>query len=130
MALREHEKAGRSCVVLLAHGSRSPGWAASLEAVLAGLRAELGDESVHLAYMQMMGPGLAEVVSELAGRSRRVIRVLPMLISGGHHGGIALEREAEALRHAHPGVSIEILPILGEDPRFAGMVREIVREAL
>lgn len=120
----------KSCLVLLAHGSRNPGWREPFEAMLRDLRREAGEDRVYLAYMQLAEPLLADVVRDLVAGGIRAIRILPLLISTGNHVDKDIPAGVTALRKMHPDVKMEILPPIGSHPRFKTMLRELVKESL
>ncbi len=120
----------KSCLVLLAHGSRNPGWRAPFEALLRDLRREAGEDRICLAYLQLAEPSLSNVVRDLETAGTRAIRILPLLISTGNHAEGDIPAEVAALRKKHPDIAIEILPPIGSHPRFKTMMRELVRESL
>lgn len=119
-----------SCLVLIAHGSRKPGWRAPFEELLADLRREVGAERVHLAYMQLAEPSLESVVKDVAARGVGAIRILPLLISAGSHADGDIPAEVAALRQRYPAIAMEILPPIGSHPRFKALLRELVKESL
>lgn len=120
----------KSCLVLLAHGSRKSGWRAPFEEMLEDLRREAGEKRVYLAYMQLAEPDLSSVVRDLAESGVRAIRILPLLISAGSHADGDIPALAAMLRQKHPGLAIEILPPIGSHPRFRALLQELVRESL
>jgi sirohydrochlorin cobaltochelatase len=119
-----------TCLVLLAHGSRNPHWRAPFDDLLTLLRQEAGADRVHLAYMQLASPSLAEVVDGLVTRGTSVIRVLPLLMSAGNHAYEDIPADVAALRQKHPGLSMEILAPIGSHPRFKAMLAELVKESI
>jgi sirohydrochlorin cobaltochelatase len=103
----------KQALVLFAHGSRDPHWAAPLER----LRAELAARhDVELAFLELMAPTLEEAVARLAARGARRIRVVPVFFGQGAH----LKRDLPALATAagarHPGITIDLEPAIGEQP--------------
>ena len=71
---------------------------------------------MRLAYLEACPPTVAEAVAEavLAGATR--VRVLPLFMSGGGHVTHDLAPEVAAAAERHPGVSVVLLPALGEHP--------------
>ena len=55
---------------------------------------------------------------------------LPLFLSAGGHVSRDIPRLANAARREHPGLDIELLPPVGEYPRFRSMVRDIARSAI
>lgn len=103
-------------LVLIAHGSRRPAWRAPLDALCARLCARIGPDAARLAFMELCPPDLATVVADAVARGVSRIDVLPLFMSGGGHVEHDIAPQVEALRAAHPEITIELLPALGEHP--------------
>jgi sirohydrochlorin cobaltochelatase len=117
----------RRGLILVAHGSRDVRWRAPFER----LERELAVEAnVRLAYLELSQPDFAAAVQAAVQAGARELRVLPLFMAGGAHIERDLPGLVEAARQAHPSVSIELLPPIGEDPRFVRALRDIVRDAL
>ncbi len=115
-------------LVLFAHGSADPRWRAPFERLAADVAAEVGAERVRLAYMESAEPTLAQVAEE-AARDGAALVVLPLFMASGVHVNRDVEARARAAESAHPGLRVEVLPAVGEDPRLARALREIATEA-
>jgi sirohydrochlorin cobaltochelatase len=116
--------------ILFAHGSRDPNWRVRFERLAADLAAGMGAGRVRLAYMEFSGPTLEEVVGEAARDGVRRLVILPLfLASGGHVANDIPPQVAEACS-LHPEIEIRVLPPVGEDPRFAALVRDLLMEAV
>jgi len=116
-------------LILFAHGSRDPRWRAPFERLAAELSGELGPERVRLAYMEFVGPTLADVAAEAARDGLTRLRLLPLFLSAGAHVARDIPDQVTAARRAHPELRIEVMEPIGEHPRFAALVREVAREA-
>lgn len=103
----------KQALILFAHGSRDPQWAAPFAALRAALAARY---DVELAYLELMAPTLDEAVARLAARGALRIRVVPVFLGQGAH----LKRDLPALAAAagarHRGVALELEPAIGEQP--------------
>jgi sirohydrochlorin cobaltochelatase len=106
--------------VLVAHGSREPGWAEPLVRLAHGVGARL-------AFVEMGAPGVEEAVTGALAEGARTVKLLPLFMAVGRHVKRDIPASVEALRATHPGSNIEILPALGENERFWEALREIVR---
>jgi sirohydrochlorin cobaltochelatase len=106
--------------VLVAHGSRDPGWAEPF----ARLAAHVG---ARLAFVEMGAPTVDEAVQQALAEGARTVRILPLFMAVGRHVRRDIPASVEALRAAHPDRAIEILPSLGESERFWDALAEIVR---
>ena len=116
-------------LILFAHGSRDPRWRATFEKLTADLSSDLGPGSVRLAYMEFAAPTLLDVVEEAARDGVARLRLLPLFLSAGGHVLNDIPPQVEAARSRHPEIEITVLPPIGENPRFAALLREIAIEA-
>jgi sirohydrochlorin cobaltochelatase len=121
--------ADRTRLVLFAHGSRDPRWRAPFERLVGDLGAELGPDRFRLAYMEFVGPTLAEVAAEAAEDGTTRLRLLPLFLSAGAHVAQDIPDQVAAARRAHPFLHIEVLAPIGEHPRFIALVRDVARDA-
>jgi sirohydrochlorin cobaltochelatase len=117
-------------LLLFAHGSRDPRWRAPFESLERDLRGELGDDRVRLAYMEFVGPTLLDAASEAARDGIGTLRVLPLFLSAGAHVAHDIPAQAAEARARHPELEIDVLPPIGENPRFVALVQAVTREAL
>lgn len=102
-------------LVLFGHGARDPSWARPLELVRAGVLMHRPETRVELAFLEYLSPTLPERVAQLVGEGVSAVRILPVFIAQGGH----LKREVpdlvNTLRERHPSVTIDLLPVMGED---------------
>lgn len=101
-------------LVLAAHGSRDPRFAATVERVTGAVRQQLPDVDVRLAYLDLNSPTVAEVLSRCTGD----VVVLPLLLSEAFHSKVDLPAIIEVARRNNPAISVRQLPTLGGDPRI------------
>jgi sirohydrochlorin cobaltochelatase len=120
----------KSRLILFAHGSRDPVWMETFEKLALELAMDIGVESVALAYMEFTLPTLADAVRDAAEDGVRRVKILPLFLSAGGHVSRDIPRLANAARREHPDLEIELLPPVGEYPRFRAMVRDIARSAI
>ena len=117
-------------LLLFAHGSRDPRWRAPFESLERTLRGELGEGRVRLAYMEFVGPTLPDAAAEAVRDGVTTLRVLPLFLSAGAHVAIDIPAQTEEARRRHPTLTIEVLPPIGEDPRFVTLMKAVSRETL
>ncbi|MBL8359311.1 MAG: CbiX/SirB N-terminal domain-containing protein [Rubrivivax sp.] len=103
-------------LILFAHGARDPRWAAPFDEVARRVREVLPGLRVALAYLELMPPTLAEAGAQLARDGCTRITVLPMFLGSGGHVRHDLPLLAQALREAWPGVRVDLLDPIGEQP--------------
>jgi len=117
-------------LLLFAHGSRDPRWREPFERLEATLRAELGDERVRLAYMEFVAPTFLDAAAEAERDGMETLRVLPLFLSAGAHVATDIPAQAAEARARHPALAIDVLPPIGEDPRFVELMKSATTEAL
>ena len=102
-------------ILLFAHGARDPRWSAPLERLAEVVRA--GDESVEvgLAFLEFMTPSLPDAIAQAVEQGIAHVRVVPVFLAAGGHVKRDLPRMLEEARVQHPGLVIELAPVLGED---------------
>ena len=136
-------------IILFAHGSRDPLWRGPIEAVATRIRAERAQLPVACAYLELCEPSLPDAtlamlsqlkmqsddainsvaisVDSIRARSSKPlnIRIVPMFLGMGKHAREDLPELANALRLAHPDVSFEITPTVGEDERVTKLLAQL-----
>ncbi|MCG3173700.1 MAG: hypothetical protein GMKNLPBB_01901 [Myxococcota bacterium] len=115
-------------LILMPHGSRDPKWRAPFESMLQTLRAGAGEHAVAIAWMEFAHPSLEEVAREGYARGVRKMALLPLFMSGGGHVDNDIPALVQAVQEICPGLRIEILPPVGQHPRFARLLMELTRE--
>ena len=116
----------KPALLLFAHGSSDPAWAAPFEQIRDEIAARRPDMPVGLAYLERMSPSFAEEVARLVTAGATEITVAPLFLAPGGHVKKDLPALAQAALQAH-GVPIHISPSLGESPE---MIESIARWAL
>lgn len=106
----------RHAIVLFAHGARDPEWARPLERIAHSLAQRRSGVAVRIAYLEMMRPSLEEAVATLADEGAARVTVVPVFLGQGGHIKEDLPRLVTAAQAAHPGLSIEAQPAIGEQP--------------
>jgi len=117
-------------LIVFGHGSRDAMWGETLLALGERLRAELPATQVRLAYLEFMHPTLAECVDALWREGWREIAVLPAFIGEGSHLRKHLPLLIDAARAGREGVSIRLLPAMGDLPEVQEGVARFVRGVL
>jgi sirohydrochlorin cobaltochelatase len=103
----------RTSIILFAHGSRDPDWAAPFHAIRRKLEGAQPQLRVELAFLENMRPSLAEAASALAAASERVM-IAPLFMSQGAHLKRDLAKLLGDVRAEYPTVRFELLPSVGE----------------
>jgi sirohydrochlorin cobaltochelatase len=119
-------------LVLVAHGSRDPRWRTPFESLVQAMQTELGaGKPVKLAYMEMAEPDLLTVVKTAVAQQPELetVVVWPMLMAAGAHFATDIQEQSAALRQAFTGLSVEVLPPVGEHPALRQLLIYLAEEA-
>jgi sirohydrochlorin cobaltochelatase len=116
-------------VVLFAPGSEEPRLRKSFEDLAQVICNELGKDRVRLAYVNSATPTLADVAQEAANDGINKLRVLPLFLSPGGPIERDIPEQISVVRAQVPGITVELLPSVGEHPRMKTLIHAIAREA-
>ena len=106
----------RRGVILFGHGSRDPAWREPMDAVARRIAEKAPGTRVVCAFLELQAPDFAAAVGELANQGAGHVTVLPMFLGVGKHARQDLPALVEAARAAHPELTFEQLPSVGELP--------------
>lgn len=108
-------------VVVAAHGTRDPAGVAVARQLVDALRARLPGRPVLLAFADVLGPGVREVVAGAPGP----VTVVPAFLSSGYHVRTDVPREVAATGRRDVTVSTA----LGPHPLLVGAMADRLRAA-
>jgi sirohydrochlorin ferrochelatase len=108
-------------VVVVAHGTRDPAGVAVARQLADVLRSRLFDRPVRLAFVDVLGPGVREVVAGAPGP----VTVVPAFLSSGYHVRSDVPREVAATGRRDVTVSAA----LGPHPLLVGAMIDRLRAA-
>lgn len=114
-------------ILLLAHGSSDRRWCETFEALAAPTLQSLPEARV--AYMELATPSLEEEVEKAAAEGVTHIQVVPLFLAAGRHLRKDVPAMLDDYRQRH-GVTITLLPPIGEDPRLGHALKDIVQSSL
>ena len=125
----------RECLILIAHGSKDPRWRLPFEQLVLSVLTELGEDQssegrVRLAYMEFVEPTLMNVARTCVEHGVLRLQILPLFLAMGAHLATDIPRQAGEVRAQFPGLQVEVLTPIGEDPRIARLMQQIVLEVL
>jgi sirohydrochlorin cobaltochelatase len=115
-------------IVLFGHGSRDPQWREPMDAVAQKIRARVAQVQVRCAFLELDAPDLGSAAAELVELGADSVRVVPMFLGTGRHAREDLPRLVEACRRAHPTVTFELQPSVGENPRVLELLATLALE--
>ena len=116
-------------LVALAHGSRDPRSAATINALVGEIHAMRPDLKVERAFLDLAKPSLETTVTRLARKHEEIV-VVPLLLTEAYHAKVDVPSAIAAAAAQHPEVQIRATPILGLEPRFLEVLDLRMREAL
>ena len=116
-----------SCLILLAHGSKNPEWAEPFRKLTAGLRQDLGEEAVHLCFLENSQPMLMEVAPEIMRTGVRKARMLPLFMAKGAHFFEDIPNQIAEMKTAFPAIEVELLEPIGLRAEFFDMMRDLIK---
>lgn len=116
-------------VVLFAPGNEEARLRKWSEELHSTLRNELGKERVRLAYVNGGSPSLAEVAEEAANDGVTRLRILPLFLSQGGPLEREIPEQVAVVKGQVPGITVELLPSVGEHPRMRTLIHALAREA-
>src|SRR4051794_20248773 len=87
----------RSGLILFAHGSREPQWAAPFQETARRVMAALPSVPLRVAYLERMEPDLATAVAQLAAEGVARVVIVPLFLGQGGHLREDLPRLAQAV---------------------------------
>ena len=103
-----------AALVLFAHGSRDPQWAAPFHSVKARIAAVRPELRVELAFLEFMQPTLSDAADSLAASGHRRLVIAPLFMAQGAHLKRDLAVVMDAVRERHPDMKLGLLPAAGE----------------
>ena len=111
----------------LAHGSRHPGVAASIDELMA-TTGRLGSVPTAAAFLDLAEPDLAATAAALGDRGFRRAVVVPLLFTSAFHATVDVPG-AVAAATAATGVDLTIADILGTGDDMLAVVAQSMRDA-
>ena len=103
-------------ILLFAHGSRDPKWAAPFHRLKEILQAQLPGQRIELSFLERMHPTFDEAADAIAASHNGVVSVVPLFLAPGGHVRGDLPALISAARARHPRLDFRLLPSLGDSP--------------
>jgi sirohydrochlorin ferrochelatase len=117
-------------LVALAHGSRDPRSAATIKALVDGVRTMRPDLRVEQAFLELSKPSFTTVVDKLVRAGYDEIVVVPLLLTEAYHAKVDVPSAVAAAAAKHPDLQIRATSILGLEAQFLEVLDERLREVL
>lgn len=117
-------------LIALAHGSRDPRSAATVNALVDEVRRTRPDLRVAAAFLELSKPSLDTVVDKLVAEGHEEIVVVPLLLTEAYHAKVDVPTVVAAASARHRSVKLQASAILGLEPAFLEVLDERLRDAL
>ncbi|MGH3342173.1 MAG: sirohydrochlorin chelatase [Carbonactinosporaceae bacterium] len=113
----------------IAHGSRDPRSPATVEALLARVRAQSPGLRVESAYLDHCSPSVPQVVDRLARAGCRTVVAVPLLLSAAYHARVDIPAALHRGAQRHPRLALRVGRTLGPDALLVAALERRLREA-
>lgn len=117
-------------LIALAHGSRDPRSAATINALVGEVKAIRPDLRVEAAFLDLSKPGFHTVVDRLVKAGFDEIVVVPLLLTEAFHATVDVPAAIAEATARHAGLRIRATAVLGHETRFLEVLDERLRAAL
>ena len=117
-------------LVALAHGSRDPRSANTIQALCAEVRNMRPDLRIEPAFLELSKPSFATVVDKLVRAGYEEIVVVPLLLTGAYHAKVDVPAAIAAAEAKHDNLKIRASGILGLETVFLEVLDRRLRMAL
>ena len=117
-------------LIALAHGSRDPRSAATINALTELVACMRPDLRVETAFLDHAEPGFDAAVDRLVAEGHQEIVVVPLLLSEAYHARVDVPAAIESAVKRHDGIQIHATRVLGMESAFFRVLDKRLREAL
>jgi sirohydrochlorin ferrochelatase len=117
-------------LVALAHGSRDPRSAETIQALVAEVRAMRPDLRIEPAFLELSKPSFSTVVNKLVRAGYDEIVVVPLLLTEAYHAKVDVPAAIAEATAAHENLKIRATDILGLETVFLEVLDRRLRTEL
>ncbi len=117
-------------LVALAHGSRDPRSAQTVQALTDEVRRMRPDLRIEAAFLELAKPTFGEVVDRLVAEGFDEVVVVPLLLSEAYHAKVDVPTVVAGATARHEGLRIRVTAVLGLENDFLDVLDRRLREAL
>ena len=117
-------------LVALAHGSRDPRSAETIQALVAEVRAMRPDLRIETAFLELSKPTFGSVVDKLVKAGYDEIVVVPLLLTEAYHAKVDVPRAIAEATSRHDDLEIRATAVLGLESVFLEVLDLRLRDAL
>jgi sirohydrochlorin ferrochelatase len=116
-------------LVCVAHGSRDPRSAATIDALVDVVRARRPELDVRTAFLDLSAPAVPDVLAALHGDGHRTAVIVPLLLGSAFHARVDLPALVAEARTRLPRLDVSVSTVLGPDRRLAAVALRRLRAA-
>ena len=117
-------------LVALAHGSRDPRSAETIQALVAEVRNMRPDLRIEAAFLELSKPSFSTVVDKLVRAGYEEIAVVPLLLTDAYHAKVDVPAAIAAAEAKHENLKVRASSILGLETVFLEVLDRRLRVAL
>jgi sirohydrochlorin ferrochelatase len=117
-------------LVALAHGSRDPRSAATIQALCAEVRSMRPDLRIEAAFLEHSRPSFTTVVDKLVRAGYDEVVVVPLLLAQAYHAKVDVPAAIAAAEARHENLKVRASHILGLETVFLEVLDRRLRAAL
>lgn len=117
-------------LVALAHGSRDPRSAATIQSLVAEVGAMRPDLRIEAAFLELSKPSFTAVVDKLVRAGYEEIVVVPLLLTRAYHARVDVPAAVAEAGARHAGLKVRATEILGLEPVLLDVLDRRLRTAL
>jgi sirohydrochlorin ferrochelatase len=117
-------------LVALAHGSRDPRSAQTIQALVAEVRKMRPDLRIEAAFLGLSKPSFPTVVDKLVRAGYEEIVVVPLLLTEAFHAKVDVPAAIAAMEAKHENLKVRASSILGLETIFLEVLDRRLRAAL
>lgn len=117
----------KTAVIILFHGSRAEGSAATVHRIVAEVRRRGHFGLVAEAFLQHTTPGLREATAHCIQQRAKKIVIVPFFLQLGTHVTADIPQIVDELRNSHPEIEIALTEPVGSHPLLVDAVLGLAR---
>jgi sirohydrochlorin ferrochelatase len=102
-------------LVALAHGSKDPRSARTVDALCERVREMRPDLRIEAAFLDHCEPSPAQVFDRLVAEGYDEVVVVPLLLTAAYHARIDVPAAVRDAAERHPGLRMQVTEVLGDD---------------
>ncbi|SFT52947.1 Sirohydrochlorin ferrochelatase [Actinopolyspora lacussalsi subsp. righensis] len=105
-------------LVAVAHGSRDPRSAATIQGLLDVVRSVRPELDVRTAFLELSAPRLGDVLDAVHADGNRRAVIVPLLLGHAYHASVDIPNAAREAERRNPLLRLCTAEVLGPDPRL------------